>query len=99
MAFLAVAVWWLVFSFPLLRRVAEPPAALRGKLGGNPISTSLRLLGSTFREFRRYRHAGIMLVAYLAYNDGIPSTGCTSPLWAETKSALPSWVRTSGVRR
>ena len=27
LAFLSVAVWWLVFSIPLFRRVPEPPAA------------------------------------------------------------------------
>ncbi len=29
LAFLSVAVWWLVFSIPLFRRVSEPPAAAR----------------------------------------------------------------------
>ena len=69
-AFLSVAVWWALFSIPLLRRVPEPavdPAAAAGA----SLRTAFVRLTHTLRELRRYRHAFTMLVAFMLYNDGI----------------------------
>jgi MFS transporter, UMF1 family len=72
LSFLSVAVWWLVFSIPMFRRVPEPavqPQNLQGR--GSPIAASLRQLAATLRDLRRYRQAFLMLVAFLIYNDGV----------------------------
>jgi len=69
-SFLSVAVWWLVFAFPLLRRVPEPPrmaTVAPGALGRESFGRLVR----TWRELRRYRPLVVMLVAYWLYNDGI----------------------------
>ena len=73
LAFLSVAVWWIVFSIPLFRRVPEPPAAARGgrAAGQSPVRVAFVRLGETFRELRGYRQAFLMLLAFLIYNDGI----------------------------
>ncbi len=73
LAFLSVAVWWLVFSIPLFRRVPEPPARLEPdeRPGGSPVRAAFARLGETFRELRGYRQAFLMLLAFLIYNDGI----------------------------
>jgi UMF1 family MFS transporter len=72
LAFLSVAIWWVLFSIPLLRRVSEPaPLVPREGPTGSSLATSLRRLSVTFRELRSYRHAFLMLVAFLVYNDGI----------------------------
>ena len=73
LAFLSVAVWWLVFSIPLFRRVPEPPARLEPdeQQGQSPIRMAFVRLGETFRELRGYRQAFLMLLAFLIYNDGI----------------------------
>jgi UMF1 family MFS transporter len=73
LAFLSVAVWWLVFSIPLFRRVPEPPARLEPdeQKGQSPIRMAFVRLGETFRELRGYRQAFLMLLAFLIYNDGI----------------------------
>ena len=73
LAFLSVAVWWVLFSFPLFRRVPEPPATIEPheQPGANPVVTAFTRLGETFRELRSYRHAFLMLLAFLIYNDGI----------------------------
>jgi UMF1 family MFS transporter len=73
LAFLSVAVWWLVFSIPLFRRVPEPPARLEPdeQSGQSPIRMAFVRLGETFRELRGYRQAFLMLLAFLVYNDGI----------------------------
>jgi UMF1 family MFS transporter len=73
LAFLSVAVWWLLFSIPLFRRVAEPAARLEPdefSEGGVVRVAFLRLM-KTFRELRGYRQAFLMLLAFLIYNDGI----------------------------
>ncbi len=73
LAFLSVAVWWLVFSIPLFRRVPEPPPRLEPdeQKGQSPIRMAFVRLAETFRELRGYRQAFLMLLAFLVYNDGI----------------------------
>jgi UMF1 family MFS transporter len=73
LAFISVAVWWIVFSLPLFRRVREPPPRLEPdeRRGENPIRAAFTRLVETFRELRIYRNAFLMLLAFLIYNDGI----------------------------
>jgi UMF1 family MFS transporter len=73
LAFLSVAVWWVLFSLPLFRRVPEPPATIEPdeRPGANPVVTAFTRLRETFHELRSYRHAFLMLLAFLIYNDGI----------------------------
>ena len=73
LAFLSVAVWWLVFSIPLFRRVPEP-APRRARVEP-PAVADPGGRRSTRRDrcvrLRRYRQAFLMLLAFLIYNDGI----------------------------
>jgi MFS transporter, UMF1 family len=73
LSFLAAAVWWLLFSIPLFRRVPEPPLRLEAdeRRDMNPVRVSLRRLRETLREIRGYRHTFLFLVAFFIYNDGI----------------------------
>ena len=72
LSFLSAAVWWAVFSIPLFRRVPEPPAAHAGPRPlGAVIAAGFNRLGGTLRDLRGYRHAFLLLVAFLLYNDGI----------------------------
>ena len=72
LSFLSVAVWWLVFSLPILRRVPEPPSlTVALKRGENVLGVSLRRLRQTFRNIRHYRELFKYLVAFLVYNDAI----------------------------
>jgi UMF1 family MFS transporter len=73
LTFLSVALWWMVFSLPLFRRVPEPPARLEPdeRRGERPVRMAFVRLGETFRELRGYRQAFLMLLAFLVYNDGI----------------------------
>lgn len=68
LAFLSVAIWWLAFTLPLLRRVREP--AVRAPAGAAPEGTRARL-ARTFRQLRRHPDAALLLAAFLVYNDGI----------------------------
>jgi len=73
LSFVSVAVWWLVFSLPLFRRVPEPPRMLEADETGaeSSVRVAFTRLGETLRELRGFRQAFLMLVAFLLYNDGI----------------------------
>ena len=73
LSFVAVAVWWGVFTIPLLLRVPEPPAEL---VPGELVEKStwrfaLNRIRRTLKELRSYRYAFIFLIAFLIYGDGI----------------------------
>lgn len=72
-SFISVAVWWLVFSFPLLRRVPEPPRIIDADetRTENVFRAAFGRVGDTFHELRTFRNALLMLIAFLLYNDGI----------------------------
>ncbi len=73
LAFVAVAVWWIVFAIPLFRHVPEPAvkALSEDERRRGALRAAVSRLGRTFRELRRYRNAFVMLLAFLIYNDGI----------------------------
>jgi UMF1 family MFS transporter len=87
LAFLSVAVWWLLFSIPLFRHVPEPAATAprsdlapvegrnrgRGLLGGffGVPRAAFARLREAFRDLCGYRQAAVLLIAFLIYNDGI----------------------------
>jgi UMF1 family MFS transporter len=73
LAFVSVAVWWIVFSIPLFRKVSEPPRTLEPDetRRGSVIGTAFTRLGETMRQLIGFRQAFLMLLAFLIYNDGI----------------------------
>ena len=65
---LLVAIWFAVFSVPMLRlalRLRPPP---RPRV---PLPQAYRDVVATLREVRRYSEAAKLLVARLVYNDGL----------------------------
>lgn len=72
LSFLSVAVWWALFSLPLFLGVREPAGVTDpGHRPGIGLRVTVSRARGTFRELRGYRHAFLMLVAFLLYNDGI----------------------------
>jgi len=72
LAFLSVAIWWLVFSIPLFLRVPEPPAATASlKPGETVVSVSFRRLWETIKDVHQYRELLKYLIAFLIYIDGV----------------------------
>jgi MFS transporter, UMF1 family len=73
LAFVSVGIWWLVFALPLFLRVPEPARVL--ETDERPQTSSLRMgyqrLTETLRELRGFKHAFLMLLAFMIYNDGI----------------------------
>jgi UMF1 family MFS transporter len=72
LSFLSAAVWWLLFSIPLFRRVPEPPRERKkGEEGKGLVRVAILRLRETLGEIRGYRHTFLFLVAFFIYNDGI----------------------------
>jgi UMF1 family MFS transporter len=63
-AFLTVGIWWLAFSIPLFRNVAELPTA-------TPAGNDLAALWATLKLVLRQRPIWMFLVAYWLYIDGV----------------------------
>jgi MFS transporter, UMF1 family len=72
-SFVSAALWWLVFSIPLFRRVPEPPHLIdAGPLpAGGPMHIAVTRLRQSIRDLRSYPQAFLLLVAFVLYNDGI----------------------------
>ena len=68
LSFVMVAAWWLVFSIPLFRHVPEPP---RIGEAASAVAAGLRSLAKTLRQYRTHRMAGLFLLAYFFYIDGV----------------------------
>lgn len=71
LAFLSVAIWWLIFSIPLFLRVSEPMPSRVSQTAGSSLKSVITRLKKTAVALRRYKQATLMLVAFLVYNDGI----------------------------
>jgi UMF1 family MFS transporter len=72
LSFFSVALWWAVFTIPILRWVPEPPSAsLKMKSTIEVISASFKRLAATLADIRQYRQLFKYLLAFLIYNDGI----------------------------
>jgi UMF1 family MFS transporter len=69
-SFVTVAVWWVVFTLPLLAWVRERPLVHRER-SVDAIAAGLRQLVATFRELRALRTVALFLVAYWLYIDGV----------------------------
>ncbi|MGD2146737.1 MAG: MFS transporter [Anaerolineae bacterium] len=70
-SFFSVAVWWAVFSIPLLRHVPEPQVVVREGESRNAVRAGFQRLSRTFGQITRYRQLLIFLIAFWIYNDGI----------------------------
>jgi UMF1 family MFS transporter len=68
-SFLTVALWWLVFSIPLLRSRDKTPHESIGV--GQAAREGFAELVRTFREVRKYRPVVLFLLAYWMYIDGV----------------------------
>jgi len=69
-SFVVVALWWLVFSFPLIAWVPEPvnhPHAITPRV----FRIGFRRIADTLHKIRRLRHVWQFLLAYWLYIDGV----------------------------
>jgi MFS transporter, UMF1 family len=69
LSFLQVALWWIGFSLPLLRRVPEPPSL--GLSASQAALAGLRQLRATLQRISSRRAVWLFLCAYWLYIDGV----------------------------
>ena len=67
-AFGLTAVWWFVFSFPLLKNVEQVSFVPRKK---GAVKDALKGIGGTVKEIFRYKQMFVFLIAYFFYIDGV----------------------------
>jgi MFS transporter, UMF1 family len=68
LGFVIVALWWTVFSIPMMKTVRQVHFIPRVN---HPVGESFKRLAKTFIEIRKYRQAFIFLLAYFFYIDGV----------------------------
>lgn len=68
-AFVLVALWWLLFSVPIMLFVEEPAGEQVPFL--TAARDGYRQLGATFREIRQYRSVFLFIIAFWLYIDGV----------------------------
>lgn len=69
-SFLSVAVWWALFTLPILLFVRETPRRNPAP-AAQAVSAGLAQLRKTFRELRHMRAVLVFLAAYWLYIDGL----------------------------
>jgi UMF1 family MFS transporter len=69
MSFVLVALWWAVFSLPLMFLVPEPRAERAAT--GNVVGDGIRQVVKTLRRLRDLRPIWMFLLAYWFYIDGV----------------------------
>jgi UMF1 family MFS transporter len=67
LAFVSVAIWWFLFTIPILINLKEPVLHYNGGMVANPFRRVYR----TLKDLRKYRDAFLFLFAFWLYNDGI----------------------------
>jgi UMF1 family MFS transporter len=69
-SFIMVAIWWAVFSVPVMMFVTEPPATERIAVAAM-IKGGWEQVAATFHHIRRLRAVWLFLIAYWCYIDAV----------------------------
>ena len=69
-SFVMVAVWWLVFSLPLMLLVDEPEGEI-SSLSVKVLQQGFTRIRETLHEVRQLRNVWLFLIAYWLYIDGV----------------------------
>ena len=67
-AFLITALWWFIFTIPMFKNVKQKYWVEREP---RVIVNSIRRLGKTFKEIKKYRTIFLFLLSYFFYIDGV----------------------------
>ena len=68
LAFCITALWWLVFTLPLLRRYRQTSSVERGE---HPIADAFRQILHTFRKAKAQKHVFAYLIAFFFFINGV----------------------------
>lgn len=68
LSFILTAIWWGVFTYPILKNVSQINGIQPDK---HPVQVSLKRLVGTLKEIRQYKQVMFFLIAYFFYIDGV----------------------------
>jgi UMF1 family MFS transporter len=73
LGFVIVALWWIIFTLPLLFKVPEPISNKRQQISSVRaiIFESFNSVYTTLREIRHFKDAFLFLLAFFLYSDGV----------------------------
>ena len=67
-AFIITAVWWAVFTLPLMRRYKQTAYVDRGE---HPFADAFRQIANTFRKAKEQKHIFVYLIAFFFFINGV----------------------------
>ena len=67
-AFIITAVWWAVFTLPLMKRYKQTSYV---EVGQHPIADTFRQIGTTFRKAKEQKHVFVYLIAFFFFINGV----------------------------
>ncbi|KRQ86905.1 Vacuole effluxer Atg22 like protein [Caloramator mitchellensis] len=67
-SFIITAVWWGVFTIPMLKNVKQIHFV---EIEKNPVVSSFRRIYKTFKEIKKHKTIFVFLIAYFFYIDGV----------------------------
>ena len=67
-SFILTALWWAVFTLPLLRNYRQRAYVERG---AHPFADSFRQIGRTFRKAKEQKHVFVYLIAFFFFINGV----------------------------
>jgi UMF1 family MFS transporter len=70
-SFVSVAIWWLVFSIPMMKHIHEPVLAETPKKAGAAVKDGFSRLRVTFSHIRQHKELFKFLIAFFVYIDGV----------------------------
>ncbi len=71
LSFVSVAVWWLVFSIPMMKNIHEPVLNETPKKAAAAIKDGFVRLGITFKHIKQHKELFKFLIAFFLYIDGV----------------------------
>ncbi|HJL80274.1 MAG: MFS transporter [Gammaproteobacteria bacterium] len=101
-SFLMVAIWWAIFSIPLMKNVKESSHEKNETRLLEALKQSFKEVYQTLIEVRKYRNVAIFLLAYWFYMDGIDTivrmaTAYGSDIGLEASSMIIALILTQFV--
>jgi UMF1 family MFS transporter len=85
----SAGLWWALFTIvPLFRLPSRAGIPAEHQPTGEPAASSLRELGRTLKEMRRYPLTLLFLAAFLCYNDGIQTVISQASLYGSAELGM-----------